>query len=68
MYQLHGDEGLSMKSGTYSGEFKIHVVKYLESYLLSSYNFICQIKHQFNMFEELPSYASLLVFSCLGCI
>ncbi len=29
MYQIHGYKGLSMKTGKYSGEFKIHVVKYM---------------------------------------
>lgn len=36
MYHLHGEEGLSMKSGTYSGEFKVHVVKYMQENHLSS--------------------------------
>ena len=29
MYEFHGYEGLSMKLHTYSGEFKINVVKYM---------------------------------------
>ncbi len=28
LYQIHGYAGLSMSSGEYTGEFKIHVVKY----------------------------------------
>lgn len=29
LYEEHGIEGLSMKNGTYSGDFKIHVVEYM---------------------------------------
>ncbi len=37
MYQIHGHKGLSMKSGKYSGEFKVHVIKYMyENHLSAS--------------------------------
>ena len=52
MYQLHGDEGLSMKSGTYSGEFKLHVVKYMHKNHLS-------VREESAMFG-IPSHATLL--------
>lgn len=35
MYHIHGIEGLSIKSGEYSGEFKVHVVKYMYEHHLS---------------------------------
>lgn len=35
MYEIHGYEGLTLKSKTYSGDFKIHVVKYMHNYNLS---------------------------------
>lgn len=35
MYQIHGNEGLSMKSGKYSGEFKVHVIEYMYKNCLS---------------------------------
>jgi transposase len=35
MYKIHGDEGLTMKSGRYTGEFKVHVVKYMHKDNLS---------------------------------
>ena len=31
LYELHGAEGLYSPSGTYSGEFKVHVVEYMHS-------------------------------------
>ncbi|MBU5254597.1 helix-turn-helix domain-containing protein [Tissierella praeacuta] len=34
-YEIHGLEGLSMKSGTYTGEFKLYVVKYMHENHLS---------------------------------
>ena len=52
MYQLHGDEGLSMKSRTYSGEFKRHVVKYMHENHLS-------VREASAMFD-IPSHATLL--------
>lgn len=35
MYEFHGYEGLTMKSGTYTGEFKVSVVKYMHTNCLS---------------------------------
>ena len=35
MYSIHGYEGLIMKSGNYSGEFKINAVKYMRENNLS---------------------------------
>ena len=35
MYQHHGESGLSMKSGTYSGEFKTNAVEYMHKNHLS---------------------------------
>ena len=29
LYEEHGSEGLSIRNGTYSGDFKIHVVEYM---------------------------------------
>jgi len=34
-YEIFGSEGLSMKSGTYTGDFKIHVVEYIHENDLS---------------------------------
>ncbi len=34
-YKEHGAEGLSMKHGTYTGEFKIHAVEYMHTNQLS---------------------------------
>ncbi len=31
MYSIHGFEGLFMKSGTYSGEFKVNAVEYMHN-------------------------------------
>ena len=31
MYEIHGVKGLSMKSGSYSGAFKLHVVEYMHT-------------------------------------
>jgi transposase len=30
MYEAHGVEGLLMKKGSYTGDFKLHVIKYME--------------------------------------
>ena len=35
LYQLHGAEGLCKTSGTYSGDFKIHVIEYMHANELS---------------------------------
>ena len=35
LYELHGAEGLCKTSGTYSGEFKVHVVEYMHAEGLS---------------------------------
>lgn len=35
MYQYHGESGLSIKSGTYSGEFKKNAVEYMHTTHLS---------------------------------
>ena len=35
LYELHGVEGLCNSSGTYSGEFKIHVIEYMHANGLS---------------------------------
>jgi len=34
-YEIFGSEGLSMKSGTYTGDFKIHVIEYIHENDLS---------------------------------
>lgn len=34
-YQEHGIEGVSMKSGTYSGDFKFHVIEYMHENSMS---------------------------------
>ena len=35
LYEQHGVSGLSMQSGTYGGEFKVHVVEYMHTNSLS---------------------------------
>lgn len=57
MYQLHGDEGLSMDSGKYTGEFKIHVVKYMHEKHLS-------LSEASAMFR-IPSTSTLLKWECI---
>lgn len=57
MYQTHGLEGLSMKSGKYSGEFKVHVVKYMYENHLS-------VKEASAMFG-IPSDTTLLRWECI---
>ena len=34
-YKAHGIDGLSMKAGTYSGDFKVHVIEYLHEHNMS---------------------------------
>jgi len=35
IYSIHGVKGLNMKSGTYTGEFKVNAVKYMHNNMLS---------------------------------
>lgn len=57
MYQAHGYEGLSMKSGKYSGEFKVHVVKYMHENHLS-------VNEASAMFG-IPSDSTLFKWDCI---
>lgn len=48
LYQLHGTEGLCKTSGTYSGDFKIHVIEYMHANGLSlteTANYFCIPSH-----------------------
>jgi len=35
-YKNHGTEGLTVKNGSYTGEFKLHVIKYMQAHGLSA--------------------------------
>ena len=48
LYKQHGAEGLSNSPGTYSGEFKIHVVEYMHANglsLVQTANLFCIPSH-----------------------
>lgn len=45
LYEEFGDSGLSMKSGTYSGEFKVNVVEYIHENSMS----LCQAAAHFGI-------------------
>ena len=48
LYKQHGVSGLSMQSGTYGGEFKVHVVEYMHANGLSlteTANYFCIPSH-----------------------